>query len=380
LSNTQSQVPTGSLRERCEDFLKRIFFLIVRLAIHSPMREFPAETSIKAILVVRQHNQLGDMLCAVPLLRTLRNRFPDAWITLVTSRVNDAIMQHHPYINETLCYKQQPLTALWGFYRSLRKRGYDLAIVPASISLSSTSSFIALLSRATVRVGPQSFNGLKNPTSFCFTTPVTLDWTNKTRRHHALRNLDIVASFGIGTNDLTSVIGITTEERKTAAAFIKPLRLKYPLLVGFHPGAGKPPNRWHAKRFAAIANKLSREFNAGILITSGPMDEIPVQEMREHLQCPSILIQSGHIRSDAAIIDQLDLCITNDTGIMHVAGATRTQVLALFGPTDPLQWSPIGQKNHYIASKDEDINSITEEEVYDVAGIILNEIKRHRPA
>jgi hypothetical protein len=53
-------------------------------------------------------------------------------------------------------------------------------------------------------------------------------------------------------------------------------------------------------------------------------------------------------------------------------------VLALFGPTDPLHWSPIGQKNHYIASKDGDINSITAEEVYDVAGIILNEIKRHR--
>jgi len=356
--------------------MKSIFLHFARLMIHSATRDFPAGASVKNIIVVRQHNQLGDMLCAVPLLRALRRRFPDAWITLVTSRINDEIMRHHPYINETLLYQQTPLAAFWRFIRLLRKRQYDLAIVPATVSLSSTSNFIAFFSRATVRIGAKHIGELENPTSFCFTTPVTLDWSAEPRRHQTLRNLDIVAPFGINGDDLTSVIGLTAEEIQSAKAFIQQFRRTYPMLVAIHAGAGKSLNRWEAKRFAAIANRLSREFNAGIVLTIGPMDDVTASDIKAHLQCPALLINNQPIRSVAAIIDQLDLCITNDTGIMHVAGATRAHVLALFGPTDPLQWLPIGKKNHYIASKDGDINSITEEEVYTVAGIILNGMKR----
>ncbi|MEK6571121.1 MAG: glycosyltransferase family 9 protein, partial [Bacteroidota bacterium] len=63
----------------------------------------------------------------------------------------------------------------------------------------------------------------------------------------------------------------------------------------------------------------------------------------------------------------------NDTGIMNVAAATGTSVLSLFGPTDPSQWAPRSNRHKFLVSRNRDINSITEGEVYDAATELLDQ-------
>jgi ADP-heptose:LPS heptosyltransferase len=332
--------------------------------------------NVQNILVVRQHDQLGDMLCAVPLLRALKEKFPTSYLTLVTSPVNALIMQHHPYVDEVLLYDKSKWRNLLPFFHRLRSRSYDLAIVPATVSVSLTSDLIAVLSKAPVRIGCKSLQKKKNPSSFFFTVTENLDWTAEPHRHQTLRHLDILRHIGISTDSLEHLIGLTIEEQNRAQIFLKDIRQSYPLVVGFHPGAGKKENRFNAARFASLANRVQRDFHAGIVITVGPMDEEPFTEIKKYLQCSFIVVDKQPLRDVAAIINELDLYITNDTGVMHVAGGTKTNVLALFGPTDPLQWAPIGKKNRYIASKDGSLDSLSEEEVYSMIAVILNEIKR----
>jgi ADP-heptose:LPS heptosyltransferase len=219
--------------------------------------------------------------------------------------------------------------------------------------------------------------GRNNSTSFCFTTTVPLDWNSEPRRHQTLRNLDILQPMNIATPDLSCPVGFTAEERNTARVLLEPVRAKHSFLVGVHPGAGKAANRWQAEKFAIIANKLSQEHNAGIVITIGPMDKEPLQRVQEHLRCEYVIIEDQPLRRVAAMIDQLDLFITNDTGIMHVAGGTSVHTLSLFGPTDPLQWAPVGAKNRFISAKDGVIDSVTTEEVYNVVELIMHEIQRN---
>jgi ADP-heptose:LPS heptosyltransferase len=336
---------------------------------------------IRNILVVRQHDQLGDMLCAIPLLRSLRERFPTASTTLVASPVNYQIMLHNPFVDEVLNYDKLKffpgLQNIWRFYRKIRSRTHDLAVVPVTVSISTTSNMIAFLSGAPVRIGPRVLQGRNNSTSFCFTTTMNLDWTSEPRRHQTLRNLDILQPLNITTRDLSCPLGFTTEERNTAKVSLGHLRSRRSLLVGFHPGAGKLANRWHAEKFASIANKLSREHNAGIVITVGPMDKECLQQIKQHLQCEYVVVEDQRLRQVAALIDQLDLFIANDTGIMHVAGGTSVHTLSLFGPTDPLQWAPVGTKNRFISAKDGKMDSITTEEVYNVVELIIQEMQRN---
>jgi ADP-heptose:LPS heptosyltransferase len=356
------------------------FKLFIRPGQPSPIHR----AAPRSILVVRQHDQLGDMLCAVPLLRALRLKFPGAKIALLASPVNYEIMRNHPSADRVLLYDKKlflrsPL-ALVRFFRELRSLRADLAVVPATVSMSFTSDLLAVLSGAGVRIGPGSLLGRPNPSRFCYTTQVTLEWKSESRRHQALRNLDIASGAGLHleTGDISSSIGLTAEERASATGFLSSLRKAHPSVIGFHPGAGKAENRWGAENFAAVAEHLEKKWNTGILLTAGPMDAEPLNVMRKNLRCPYEILQNYPIRQVAAIIDQLDLYLTNDTGVMHIAGATRAHLLALFGPTDPLEWAPIGEKNRFIGARDKKITSITVEEVINILEVMLNELQRNK--
>ncbi|HLX12739.1 MAG TPA: glycosyltransferase family 9 protein [Bacteroidota bacterium] len=327
----------------------------------------------KNILVVRQHDQLGDMILATPMLHALRTTYPAAFISLVTSPVNDRIMLNHPDVDEVICYDKN---SLWTFYRQLRSRNYDLAIVPTTVSLSATSDIIARLSNARVRIGPRQLLHRTNQTAFCFTNPVDLSWDATPRRHQSLRNLDILKGFGLTEEGSTSTIGLTESEKMAAQESLAPPRKKFKLLLGIHPGAGHPENRWHVDRYAEIAKQFANEYNAGIVITSGPMDREVLSSIEGKITPEHLIVKDKSIREVAAIINELDMFVTNDTGIMHVAGAVNTNLLALFGPSDPLQWAPIGAKNRFITGREKSMDSLGMEEVYSILRIIALEIAK----
>ncbi len=357
--------------ESIERFIKLCTLRVVRLLLSVRRRETAHEAVLTNILVVRQHDQLGDMLCAVPLLRVLRERYPTCSITLVTSGINHEIMLHHPFVDEVLLYPKGKLVKIVGFLRTLRRKSFQLAIVPSTVSFSFTSALISLASKASIRVGPRAINGMENSSGFCYTLPVDLRWDSDPHRHQAKRNLDILQPLGLTSDNLSTTIGLTEEEIKAAAQTLSDFRQKYRCLVGMHPGAGKIVNRWDVSRFAALANRLNREQAAGIVITAGPMDDAVIGNLLPSLRCEYLLLQRKPIRHVAAVINDLNLFIVNDTGIMHVAGATSVQLLALFGPTDPLQWAPVGSKNHYVRARGGDLRQLSEEEVYQMALLSL---------
>ena len=72
----------------------------------------------------------------------------------------------------------------------------------------------------------------------------------------------------------------------------------------------------------------------------------------------------------AALISKSDLFISNDTGIMHVAGSTDTPQISIFGPTNPFNWAPIGN-NKYFIRKSELIDDVSVQDVLKLCETIL---------
>lgn len=331
---------------------------------------------VKKILIVRQHNQLGDMLCAVPLLRAIRQRFRNAKVTLITSPVNYEVVKDNPFVDEVLNFDKVKFfispSRIFEFVRKL-KSGFDIAIVPVTVSISTTSNLLAYFSNARVRIGPASLDGKENPTAFLFNYQVDLDWRSEEKKHQTERNLDIVRPFGIDTDDLSYVIPYFDEDREFAEEILS-IGGNFRFVIGYHPGAGKVKNRWSADNFAELALKLANKFNAFTLITAGPMDDEPVERMKKQIdgKIEYLILRNERISRIVAVIDKIDLFITNDTGIMHVAGATSTPVISLFGSTNPYQWSPLNKDKFFIWSRTGDINDIKIEEVYKLAVEILS--------
>jgi hypothetical protein len=93
-----------------EKAFKRLVFGIIRLCIHSRTVTTIPRDSVHNILVVRQHNQLGDMLCAVPLLRALRATYPEAHIALLARPLNSEILRGAPFLDEIIIYDKSRFT------------------------------------------------------------------------------------------------------------------------------------------------------------------------------------------------------------------------------------------------------------------------------
>ncbi|MCR4438564.1 MAG: glycosyltransferase family 9 protein [bacterium] len=334
--------------------------------------------NLRCILVVRQHNQLGDMLCATPTLRLLRQAYPRADITLITSPANYPAVEHNIRLDRVLVFDKigfakQP-RRYWHFLHTLRSLKPDVAIVLSTVSMSVTSDVLAYLSRARYRVGAAAIDGVPNTTGFLFNVPVTLDWRAEPHRHQALRNMDMLHPLGLRSTDLQAELFPTPEERARAAELLA--RIGSGVKVGIHPGAGKPANRWPVANFAELANALAQRCGAHIVITAGPDDGQVLEELVPALRAPHTVCLNRPLGELAAIIDGLDLMVSNDTGVLHVAGTTRVPLISLFGATDPEQWAPARPASYYLQRPR--LSDISVEEVEALASRLLAEAKAAR--
>jgi heptosyltransferase-2 len=326
-------------------------------------------TNVKNILIIRQHDQLGDMLCCTPLFRALRERFPDSYITLVSGIVNTKVVLDNPFLDEVIEYNRRILQKyylLFDFIKKLRKRRYDFVVVPVTVSMSVTSDLIAFLSRSKYRIGVSSLNGINNQTGFLYNYTVSLDWRNL-NVHQTKRNIDILKDFSIDTNNYSLVVGLSKKDIEYADNFYNKFHKEGKISIGIHPGAGKISNRWPATKLGELIDILLQRHNCEIFITEGPMDKEPVKYFYDnYFDRVTFICEKNikNIKAEVAIINKLSIFITNDTGIMHLASTTDTSVISLFGPTDPLQWAPQRSKDKYLVGENGDICNISVNDVY----------------
>ena len=205
------------------------------------------------------------MLCVVPLLRALRQRYPDAYLALMASPVNVDVMRGNRYLDEVILYDKREflehgrihLISLFKFVRRLRARKFSVALVPSTVSTSFTSDLLAYLSGAQCRIGAGTLNGHPNKSAFLFTVPLALDWNSTPDRHQTLRNLDSAADLDLGhPSDLSLEITLSAEEENAGRALVEQIKKGKRYAIGYHPGAGKPPNRWPSDRFASLISTL----------------------------------------------------------------------------------------------------------------------------
>jgi ADP-heptose:LPS heptosyltransferase len=337
------------------------------------------KAEIKNILVVRQHNQVGDMLCSLPLFAALKKRYPEAKITLVASVTNYNIVfgDVNPFINDVLVFNKSTLFHIFKFFKKLRSTSFDIGIVPSTFSISRTSHFINYFSGAKIRVGVKSVNDKINKVDYLLNVKSDFQW-DKLQMHQTERNLDIVRQINC---DLTKEekqnvrIGLSEDEKIFAEEFIeKHLPGKNRKIIAFQPGAGKVGNRWNIDNFVKLILLLNKKYNPYILINSGPIDKEITDEVKNKLSGSGInsIILYNPIREVAAILAKSDLFITNDTGTMHVAAMVNAKTIALFGPTNAFEWAPPYENVTPIQSKSKNIDDISVEEVFTKSCKILD--------
>jgi ADP-heptose:LPS heptosyltransferase len=127
-----------------------------------------------------------------------------------------------------------------------------------------------------------------------------------------------------------------------------------PGFLAIHPGSGSPSKNWPAQRFASFVQ--ARESAAPWLLVIGPGDEEATSPLAA---LPgAVPVRDLPLRPLGALLSQAALYLGNDSGITHLAAAAGAPTLALFGPTDPTTWSPLGPHVEVLRSPDATMSAL----------------------
>lgn len=331
------------MSQNLEKFLKRRLLGLLEKILGKPTLT-PAAVdfrAIKRILVIRQHDQLGDLLLSTPVLRALREHFPHAFIAVMVRNYTYEVMQHNSCIDQVILFREKIADYTYRWLRQFTSQllaGYDLTIVLNTVSHSLTSDLFAWLSRARFILGSEhlKFPGSQRNFFYNLNAPYDEKIKNQTER-----NLDIVRYLAVDTQNRGEMMTLRPDEILWAGEFIKNTEGR---VIGIHPGAGKLPNRWPIRCFKALISVLQERYQPLFVLSWGPKEQDLGQELVNVAGIRYVLANNLKLRQLAAIMTQMDLFFCNDTGVMHLAAAVKTPVVAIFGPTDPEQWKPPGDQ------------------------------------
>ena len=328
---------------------------------------------LKKVLIIRQHNQLGDQLAGVSLFRAIKEKYPESKISIIVSPVNKSAVEKNKFIDSYFVFDKPRIFTPLRFIKFIKylRQEFDAVIVPVTVSVSFTSNLIARISNSKIRIGPNSLDGKPNEAAFFFDRRIDIDWRRHPDSNAADIILDMVRPFGIDTNDYSSQITCDDSDFIVADNFLKSIdynsRLK---LIGLHVGAGKPQNRWSLQKYVDLISKLNDSYKCCFYLTGWKYDSVELDYIIKHSKVKIHQYLHHSISEVAALISKSNLFITNDTGIMHVAGTTATLQISLFGPTNPFNWAPCG-KNKIFLRKSDLIDDIEVQDVFDVCKILL---------
>jgi Glycosyltransferase family 9 (heptosyltransferase) len=119
--------------------------------------------------------------------------------------------------------------------------------------------------------------------------------------------------------------------------------------VAIHPGAGGRRKRWPVSQFAELATRL----DAPVLLIEGPAD---TDACRAFVEAVALFVPVVHATGVslprlAALLVESRAYIGNDSGVSHLAAALGVPTVAVFGPTDPAVWAPLGPVVYAVAPR-----------------------------
>jgi len=296
----------------------------------------------------------------LPSLNALRKRYPAAKITWLVEEAASDFVKGHRALDRVIVSKRKKwikglfsasflenFHELLNFVKELRDTKYDLIIDFQTLM---KSGILVALAKGKRKAGyGKGMEHMEHSYIFLDERIPPVDMNN----HAILRNLMLLESLGIKSQKIQYDLPVFEEDREKTADLLKTtgLIVSKPV-VAVNPVAKWETKLWDNKKFAKLGDRLVKDYGAEIIFT-GSKDDLPViEDIISHMQTKAAnMAGKTTLKMLAAVFEQADLVISTDTGPMHVAAATGTPVVAIFGPTAPWRTGPFGSMHQVVRAE-----------------------------
>lgn len=299
---------------------------------------------------------IGDTLMFTPTLEVLKKTYPEAQIdAMVMFGGSGSILEKNLAISKIFVvpFFSQSIWQNVKQIKEIRRAKYDLSILgyPA---FRKEYHFLSWLLGAKRRLAHDFRSGHYKELAFLETDRQRVDYSahNIENNLNLLSLLDIDWKKYLDLNQVKYTLNLKDEWIKEANEYLIAARSQKPLpkadtppaeearsQIGLHPGSTQSPaalmRRWPPDRFAAVADRLIEEKQAQIFIFAGPEEKDVAQQIKNLMKHEPIIVDNLKLGPVMALISKLNLFVSNDSGLGHIAAAVNTPLVAIWGSTNP---------------------------------------------
>ncbi|MDI6758851.1 MAG: lipopolysaccharide heptosyltransferase II, partial [Candidatus Omnitrophota bacterium] len=301
----------------------------------------------RRILIVRT-DRMGDVVLSTPVIKALRDEYPDAYIAMMISPYTREIVENNPYLDDVIIYDKDSLHKTWfGSFRfavELKKKRFDLCLILHPTNRSHLVTFFAGIPK---RVGYNRKLG--------FLLTHRIKHTKQAGEKHELEyNLDLIRVLGIAPKDKNLFIPVSDDSENWAKVlFIREGFKDSDKILAIHPGASCPSKIWPIERFAEAADQLIKKCGFKVIVLGGGECLSLAQNLTQAMTGSAVnLAGKTSISQLTSILKRCALFITNDSGPVHIAVAVGTPVISIFGRNQkglsPKRWGPLGKEDRFL--------------------------------
>ena len=289
----------------------------------------------RRILIIKP-SSLGDIVNALPALVALRRRFRRAHIAWLVKEEWSELLARAEGLDEVVAVKST-LGGWLAVVPRLRAARFDLVVDLQGLF---RSGALGRLTGCRTRIG---FANAREGAPRFYTHRVVVP---PLRDIHAVqRNLRAAAAVGADTSGGAEfLLRMTQEDRDAIGALLRKAGLPSPAgWIAFNVSARWPTKRYPAELFATVADLIQKNGLGPVGFIGGPGDRAAVEAVVTCMTTGAVnLTGLTSLGLLPALLESAGLCVTNDSGPMHVAAAVGTRVVALFGPTSAVATGPYG--------------------------------------
>ncbi len=315
------------------------------------------------ILVINPFG-IGDVLFSTPLLRNLRNNYPDAFIAYLCNKRVAPLLENNPCVNEIFVFEKDEWRALWRrsrfnfvkrfllFLKQIRRRKFRIAI---DLSLGRQYSFFLWFIRVPQRIG---FDYKER--GIFLTRRIRIEGYH--HKHVAGYYLELCKFLDIVPKVRSLEIHLSREEDERARSKLaeKGVDTQRDFIAGIVPGGGASWGKdaglkhWSCQKFAALAQSLVEKYRAKIILLGDAKEVAICRDIYDAMQTkPLNLAGETDLRELAAYIKQCRMVVCNDGGPLHIAVALGIKTVSIFGPVSEKVYGPFPASfDHIVVSKD----------------------------
>jgi len=296
------------------------------------------------ILIIRL-SSIGDILLSTPFIRQVRETFPDANIDFVVKDIYRDLLTFNPHINELYCLKlNEGRKELDALKVKLRKKAYNV-IFDLHNNMRSNYLKHGIHSEKTSSIKKEK---IKQSLLVHFKINLYKKETPIPNRYLSVAKDYGVADDGKGLELLWKKETLDSTEKK---AISMGLELNHPYIC-LAPGAGFFTKQWPVEKFESLVKLIQQDKKFQIIVLGDDKDR-EIGFSSKNLK--NIIDSSGKLSllETAYIISKGKMIVSNDSGLMHMATAVNTPVLAIFGSTvKELGFFPYRAKSMVIENSD----------------------------